>query len=197
MKVMRAKRLMTAEELYHLPKSEPGRSDQFYELDRGVLIIREPGCLYHSVMGGTLFAALHYHARHHHLGIVFGPDLGCVLRRDPDTVQSPDVAFIRTDRIPTGDDRLKFFEGSPDLAVEVISPSDRLTKVDKKVRSFLEFGSRIVWVVNPRNQTITVHKPNTIPYVLAVGTELDGEDVVPGFKISVAEVFRTYVSYAK
>ena len=185
-----ARTVMTAEELYHVPSELPGVGDRFYELDQGVLLVREPGGYYHSNIGHELAMHLGSYAKRHKLGVVVGADMGFVLQRDPDTVLSPDVAFIDVTRIPTGDAESKYLEGAPDLAVEIVSPSDRLAALDRKMRKYLDAGTRLGWVVNKQRETVTLYRKDTIPRVLTVDHYLSGEDVIPGFRMAIRELYR-------
>jgi Uma2 family endonuclease len=82
-----------------------------------------------------------------------------------------------------------YFRGAPDLAVEVMSPNDLYTEVDEKVGEWLEHGTRMVFVVNPRRRTVAVHRPGQPLRVLTVEDTLDGEDVVPGWTFPVSAIF--------
>jgi Uma2 family endonuclease len=114
---------------------------------------------------------------------------GFRLTTDPDTVRAPDVAFVRHDRLPVGEAARGFFQGAPDLAVEVISPNDLYTEVDEKVGEWLEHGTRMVFVVNPRRQTVAVHRPGQPVRVLGIDDTLDGEDVIPGWIFPIRNLF--------
>jgi len=109
-------------------------------------------------------------------------------RDRPDTVRAPDVGFVRAERIPatltTG-----FFQGPPDLAVEVISPNDRAGDLLAKVQDWLGAGCRVVWVVDPGTRTVSVYRGAKQVTILTIADELTGEDVVPEFRLPVAEIF--------
>jgi Uma2 family endonuclease len=102
----------------------------------------------------------------------------------------PDAAFFTAERMPTLDTFPKSFDGAPDLAVEVVSPNDRRAEVEEKARTWLRFGAHAVWVVHPRNRTISVWTPDGAIRTLGEADELDGGEVLPGFRIAVAELFR-------
>lgn len=133
--------------------------------------------------------ALASHVDQHKLGVVTGAETGFILERNPDTVRAPDVGFVRRERLPVGRQR-GFFDGPPDLAVEVVSPSDRPADIDAKVRQWLDAGCLAVWVVDPDDITITVHRPGQPARTLGHGEHLEDQDVVLEFSLSVAEVFR-------
>jgi len=114
---------------------------------------------------------------------------GFVLARDPDTVRGPDVAYVSSERLAAGVTDGPFFEGAPDLAVEILSPSNRPREIAEKIREYLEAGAGRVWVVDPERKTVTVHGPNRSPRTLGPDDVLDGEEVLPGFTAPVAELF--------
>lgn len=107
----------------------------------------------------------------------------------PDTVRAPDVAFVRKERLLAIGFPQTCFPGAPDLAVGVISPNDLYTDVDEKVAEWLQHSTQLVFVVNPRRQTVAVHRPGQPVRILGVGDDLSGEDVVPGSSLSVCELF--------
>ena len=109
---------------------------------------------------------------------------------DPDTVRAPDVAFILRERVPQEGLPRGFFPGAPDLAVEVISPSDLYAEVDEKVAEWIERGARVVFVVNPRRQTVAVHRARQPVRVLTEDDVLEAEDLVPGWSLPVRNLFK-------
>ena len=142
----------------------------------------------HGGVIGDLSAMVWNFARSHRLGRVFGAETGFIIARNPDTVRAPDVAFVRAERIP-GKLPRGFFSGAPDLAVEVVSPGDRASEVLAKTQDWLEAGCRMVWVVDPETQSVTVYRSRRDIVVLAAGDVLFGDDVLPGFTLPVAEIF--------
>lgn len=148
-----------------------------------------PTGLEHSDHQSVLDTSLGYFVRKNRLGRVFVGDPGFLLTSNPDTVRAPDLAFVRRERLSEPRGPRGYFRGAPDLAVEVISPNDLYTEVDEKVAEWLEHGAQLVFVVNPRRQTVAVHRPSQPIRVLGLGDELSGEDVVPGWSLSVRELF--------
>jgi Uma2 family endonuclease len=177
-------KLMTADELERLP--DDGNR---YELVQGELIAMSPVNLLHVRTVMNVLVPLHAFVTENRLGIV-GPEGGYVLHRNPDTVLAPDVAFVRADRWPTGEAEKHFGDFPPDLAVEVRSPSESMRSLLAKARTYLDAGVRLVWLVDPESQTILVFAPDADPITLTESDTLDGGDVVPGFRLSVADVFR-------
>ena len=176
-------KLMTAEELLNMSKD-----GYRYELVRGVLRKMAPAGRVHGKRGNRVNYSLSAHVYQNDLGEVYLAESGFHLETDPDHVLAPDIAFVTREQEDAFPDVDGFFPGPPDLAVEVISPSDRLTEVAEKVREWLNAGARMVIVVNPRDRTVQVHTPDTVVTLTEADT-LDGGDVVPGWRLPVADIF--------
>lgn len=126
--------------------------------------------------------------RQHSLGKVVAGELGFKISSRPDTVRCPDVAFISTPRLPT--QRVSgFLEGAPDLAVEVVSPSDRWPDVVVKAHVWLDAGCRVVWLVDPANRTVTVHENGGRVRENRITDAIEGGDVLPGLVVPIADIF--------
>ena len=181
-------RLLTADEYAKLP---PVKNEYRRDLIRGVLGVQEPPPQsQHSIIQGTIQYLLSSFVIPRRLGAV-GPHGGFWLEINPDTICAPDVWFLTADRFRP-EDEPSYPRGAPDLAVEVLSPSNRKKEMAEKVALYLGAGARLVWCVDPKRRTIVVHRPNHDPVVLGVGDVLTGEDVLPGFQCSVAAVFDPY-----
>jgi Uma2 family endonuclease len=155
------------------------------ELVRGELRMMVPPGAPHARIAIKLSTAMEIHVARRGLGTVYA-ELGFVLSRDPDTVRAPDVAFVAAGRAaPTRG----YYEGAPDLAVEILSPDDRPGYVRDKIAEWLEAGARAVWVVDPRDRTVTVHKPRRKPTRLSEADTLTGGNVLPGFELPAAALF--------
>ena len=137
--------ITTAEQLADAP--DLGRC----ELVRGELIMMSPAGSEHGGIIAEFTAILRDFVKDHKSGKVFGAETGFIIGRDPDTVRSPDVSFVEKARLPPKLPR-GFFPGPPDLAVEVLSPSDRAGEVQAKVQDWLAAGCLAVWVVDPENR---------------------------------------------
>ena len=176
-------KLMTAEELLDMP------DDGFrYELVRGELRKMAPAGRVHGKRGNRVNYSLSAHVYENDLGEVYLAESGFHLEVDPDHVLAPDIAFVTREREDEFPDADGFFPGPPDLAIEVISPSDRYTEVADKVAEWLAAGTRMVVVVNPRNRTVQAHTPEGVTELTEADT-LDGGDVVPGWRLPVADIF--------
>lgn len=178
---MVATKLVTVDEFAALPL------EGVWELVDGEMIELSPNAGRSGWIGGQLVAYLAEHVRPGRLGWVFPADTGFVLYHDRATVRSPDAAFVRLDRLPELTNA--FVPIAPDLAAEVLSPSDRMPDAMSKVAMYLQAGVRLVWLVDPEAMTITVFRPDAALRVLGVGDTLDGGDVLPGFSVPVAELF--------
>lgn len=174
---------MTADELLHLHVP-----DKRVELVRGALVVSEPPGVLHGAVVAELSGRLWDFIQARKLGLVVAGDTGFWIGQDPDTVRGPDVAFIRRERVPDPLP-LGFAAFAPDLAVEVLSPSDRPGAVLAKVGDWLSGGSRLVWVIDPERRVARIYRQDGTECMIGAEGELDGEDVVPGFRCSVAAVF--------
>lgn len=126
----------------------------------------------------------------HELGEVFGADGGFVLSRHPLILVAPDVAFVRAENIPLDYDFRTFFPGPPDLAFEARSPSDRPGAVEEKIEKYLANGTKLVWKADPILRLVEVRRPDRPPQTLYIGDTLYGEEILPGFSLPVARIFR-------
>jgi Uma2 family endonuclease len=104
-------------------------------------------------------------------------------------VRAPEIAFVRQERVGAVSERESYWPGAPDLAVEVISPSDLYTEVDEQVLEWLAAGTQMVVVVNPRKRTATVYRSHSKITILTEEEVLEGADVIPGWQIAVRDIF--------
>ena len=174
---------VTAEELFDLPDD-----GMRHELVEGELRSMTPAGMEHGRVALRLGARVLAHVEENSLGEVYAAETGFLLRRDPDTVRAPDVAFVAVDRLPPSSGG-GFAELAPDLVVEVVSPSDRASEVASKAAMWLDAGVRLVWVVDPQARLSAVHHPGGLVTVLREDGTLDGEDVLPGFRLPLAPLF--------
>jgi Uma2 family endonuclease len=161
---------------------------QHCELIAGELVMMSPAGFDHGRFAINVGNALANFTKARSLGVVVSAEAGFHIARDPDTVRVPDVAFVRADRIPPGGVK-GFFQGAPDLAVEVVSPGDRASEVMAKARDWLQAGCAMVWVVDPETRTVSVYCSRSEISVLTDADTLTGGDVLPGFSMKVAEIF--------
>jgi Uma2 family endonuclease len=178
--------MITADQLLDISANSACR----YDLIRGELIEMSPAGGRHGRVAIRIGRFLDEFVDRNSLGACFGAETGFVLAEGPDTVLGPDAAFVRAASMPPEDEQDGYLRLAPDLAVEVISPSDRAGQVSENVAEYLEAGVRLLWVIEPRQRTVTVYTPNQNARVLREGDILDGGDVLPGFSVAVAELFR-------
>ncbi len=177
-------KLVTADELLQLLDD-----DVLYELVEGRLIrVSRPGAQ-HSPVSMRLGSALYQFVTQRRLGIVFAQDAGFKLASNPDTVRGPDVSFVRAELLRGSDVPRGYWPGPPDLAVEVTSPNDRRSAIAMKIEEYLRAGVRMVWLIDPNDRTLTVHRPSAAPITLAADQAVDGDDVVPGFSLPIRALF--------
>lgn len=179
-----AAKLLTAEDLERMPASEAPA-----ELVRGEIIGMTPAGFEHARIAARISFRLSEFAGKTGLGSVCTAEGGFVLSRGPDTVRAPDVAFVSAERAARQIRPEAFFEGAPDLAVEVVSPNDPDDLVQAKVLDYLAAGARLVWIVRPRTATVTVYRSLSDVRVLTTAENLDGSDLLPSFTFPVRAIF--------
>lgn len=176
--------LMTAEELLRLPDSSSR-----HELVKGELITMTLPGEEHGVVAMNIAVPLGYHVRKNSLGVGYGAETGFQIERSPDTVLGADVAFVRRDRVEQTPIAKGYRFGAPDLVVEVISPSDSMKSVEPKIQRWLAAGALMVWAVDPKTRTVKSYERPDRVTVLHETDELTGAEVVPDFRLAVAEIF--------
>ena len=171
---------MTLEEFMKID-DEPNR----HELIKGELLTMTPPKPLHGRIVTNLTILLGVHVKANRLGVVY-TESGYHLERDPDTVLGPDLSFVSVQRVNQSDEH--YYDGPPDLAVEVLSPGDRKGYVERKLAVYLETGTRSIWHVNPRRRTVEVISSTGERRTLHENDELI-DDTVPGFRVKVSEIF--------
>ncbi len=155
-----------------------------YEYVAGELIPMPPTSGEHGDISSNIQWHLYSHVRENQLGRVYTSDTGFKIG---DRILMPDIAFVSTARLP--EDRRKTFAIPPDLAVEVVSPTDAQFRVVEKALVYLNAGTRLVWVIEPVAKTVTVYRSETDIETLTRKDTLTGEDVVEGFSCKVSQLF--------
>lgn len=176
---------MTADELLAMPDD-----GYLYELIKGEVIkVSPPPGHEHGLVTMNIAGPLYEYVKSMNLGKVYAAETGFLLEQNPDTVRAAAVAFVKRERIERAGSVKGYWIGAPDLAVEVISPGDTVGRIEGKVREWLKAGTALLWVVNPKLHAVTVYHSLTDVRVLTERDNLDGGDVVPGFAVSVSEIF--------
>ncbi|QDU87332.1 hypothetical protein Pla175_06910 [Pirellulimonas nuda] len=179
-----ATRLVTADEL-----AEISSAGQRCELIRGEVVYMSPAFSTHGRVAMRLGTRLSYFIEGQGLGTTFAAETGFLIGRDPDTVRAPDAAFVSTELLERVGPAEKFFPAAPTLAVEVASPNDSAKEVDAKARMWIAAGSEQAWVALPSRKTVTIYDKSGGVRILGENETLDGGDMLPGFELSVSEVF--------
>lgn len=179
------RQLVTAEEFWEMP-DVPGKI--FELVDGEVVEVSGANDLHHHIMV-VLFKLLDRHVEQHDLGLVRPDGLPYIIRRNPDVVRIPDVSFVDWDRVPEGEAPEFFWNGPPSLAVEIVSPSDRTNEIHAKAQGYLEAGTHQVWVLWPRQRSMTIYDADGNVWDLGPDAQLEGGDVLPGFSVRVGDLF--------
>ena len=181
------KTLLTANQFYDFCCKNEGR----YELVRGEVVKLSPVNDEHSGIAVNIGTAFNNYSRRYGFGQA-GVEAGYMLLTGPDTVRGPDVSFRL---VPRSERRqsVGFLPGAPDIAVEVISPSNTAAAVARKVAEYLAAGSRRVWVAYPATRTasrrVIIHHPNGTAITYTGNDVITDEDLVPGFSLPLSEIF--------
>lgn len=182
---MATTKLISAEEFLLL-----GDANWRHELIRGELVQLPPANLRHSRLSMRLAVRLWDFVEDGDLGVVTGAETGFTVTRNPDTVLSPDGAFVQSARLPDGKASESYYEGAPDLLVETISAPDTYGYVNEKIVFYLAAGAQLMWIVDPFCQVVTAYRSDRTARLLTIDDELDGGDVLPGFRLPVADIFK-------
>src|SRR4051794_10847590 len=145
---MAVTQLVTAEQFWDMPDI-PGKQ---LELVRGEVIEMPTSGVMHNLIVGLVYRLIYAFASERDLGLVFGDNTGYRLSQAPDTMRIPDVSLVRWEHIPEGGVPERFWSIPPDLAIEVISPSDRASDIHDKALQYLGSGTQLVWVLGPRSR---------------------------------------------
>ena len=178
-----ANRTVTLEEFSKLPETNVQRA-----LVRGEVIETMPPGGIHGSIAVKLAARLERWSEEQARGCV-AVESGFVLEHNPDTLRAPDVSFVRSERIPETGIPEGFWRLAPDLAVEVVSPSETAEEVREKIRDYLKAGTPLVWVVYPRTREVIEHTPDGLARAESGSDTLEHSDILPGFSCQVETLF--------
>lgn len=178
-----SQQLMTAEDLWQL--SDNGMR---HELIDGELLETMPPGGIHGAIAVILATLLRIWLKQQGRGYV-GVEAGYILKRNPDKVRGPDVSYVQAERIPPSGVPEGFWEIAPDLAVEVVSPTETAQEIREKVRDFLAAGTPVVWVIYPRSREVVAHLPDGTAHTYDEHSVLSSPGILPNFSCLVAELF--------
>ena len=181
-------KLISADEFWEL--SHAAGDELRRDLIEGVICEMSPAGGAHGVIALKFGARILEYVEAHQLGWVTAAETGYVIQRNPggkDTVLAPDVGYVSAGRLPQQPSP-RYVPVAPDLAVEVVSPSDEYSEVVRKIRLYLAHGTRAVWIVEPKYQTVEIHTSDG-QRTLEANDTLDGGAVLPGFTLALRDVF--------
>ena len=174
---------LTVEEFMEYPTPD-GKA----ELVRGELVVTPPPGPRHGIVVVNLATLLHNHVKKTQLGQVLA-ESSFELVDLPRTVRAPDVAFVRRERLPAGGIGAAQLKTAPDLAVEILSPSETASRLDEKLDDYAAAQVPLVWVIDPERRTVTIIASDSPTRWLREPDTLDGGRIVDGFSCPVAELF--------
>lgn len=122
-------------------------------------------------------------------GRVIGGEAGIRLSRNPDVTVGVDVGYVSAEVMARQSGKSTLIEGVPFLAVEILSPNDTQEEIDTKIETYLSAGVALVWLINPQQRTATVYQPHALPEFVNANEDLDGGNVLPGFRVRFGELF--------
>lgn len=178
---------MTAEEFFDWA-NQPENAGKRYELENGEPIEMPPPGDRHGTVNSWIGHLLWMYAIRRGRGRVSSNDSALIVEIDPPTVRGPDLMFF-DESTPVANISPRFPNALPSLVVEVLSPSDRWSKVQIRVKQYLQRGVPLVWIVDPIDYTVTVFRAGEMQVVLEESDELTGNGVLPDFRCRVAELF--------
>ena len=173
---------LTVEEFLALPDTKPGS-----ELVNGEIVQKSMPNLAHMIIQHLLSLIVGLYLRQNPIGVA-GPEGRCIVGPPGgERPLLPDFLFVAREHL-AGIELHGPLKGAPDLAVEILSPDDRMTDVMDKLRFYLMHGVRLVWLIDPENRTVTVMTSVSEARILSADDTLDGGDVLPGFRCAVGEI---------
>jgi Uma2 family endonuclease len=180
--------LMTADEFFRWANSAEN-SERHFELERGEVVEMPPPGKYHGFVCANVARILGDFTIQWQRGYVCTNDSGVIVEEDPDTVRAPDVSLFDDDE--SADDMERKYPADPPLVtVDVLSPDDRISRVVRKAMQLVARGAALVWVVDPEAREVIVYRKDREPEFFGGEDELVFEDVLPGFRCRVGDLFR-------
>lgn len=180
---------MTADEFYNSPFARGFELIKGKVVPKGGSFFEEdmPTGALHGVVTDELQSRISQFVRENKLGRVFAAETGFILGEG--TVRGIDISFVGKEKIAEFGIPEKFFPVAPDLAIEVISPGNTFDEIQDKIEEYLSAGTKLVWIIYPKKKMVQVYRNNNVINILRGSDELNGEDVLPNFKVKLSEIF--------
>jgi len=176
-----AKKVWTDQEIMSLPDN--GYS---YEVVDGELVMSPKNNAQHGDATSEILMRMRLHAKTHRLGRVFDSNTGFwMINRN---LRAPDVSFVSQARLPKKLPKA-FLQGAPDFLVEVLSPTNTRREMDERLRDFFENGTKLAWIIDLDERFAEICHSLTDRKIIGAGGVLDGENIFPGFRLPLAELF--------
>jgi Uma2 family endonuclease len=183
-----SQKVWTEEELQSLP------DDGFnHEVVDGELVMSPKNNFIHGRICTRLLTALENFNRENRLGVILESSTGFWMRNR--NCRAPDISFVprtRLEALKFKPSSRQFFPGAPDLAVEILSPNNSRSELDKRLRDFFSSGTQIAWLINPDTESVEVCRALTQRRLIGPGGELDGENLLPGFRYRLNDLFKDW-----
>jgi len=181
-----SKKTWTEAEIQSLPDD-----GYIHEVVDGELVMSPKNNFEHEHIVTRLLTTLENFNQAHHLGAVLGSSFGCWMRNR--NCRAPDISFIPKARLRSlgfTPSTRKFLPGAPDLAVEILSPSNSRSEIDSRLKDFFASGTQITWIINPDHECVEICHSPTDRKLLGSGAMLEGEHLLPGFQFPIADLFK-------
>jgi Uma2 family endonuclease len=180
------KKVWTEAELEALPED-----GYIHEVVNGDLVMSPKNNWFHGDICAHLITALRSFADRHRLGAVWDSSTGFWMENL--NCRAPDISFVRKERLHGLKRReARFFQGAPDLAVEILSPSNTRLEVDERLTDFFSSGAKLAWIIDPERELVEICRSPTQRRPPSPGGRLDGEDLLPGFEYPVVDLFKEW-----
>jgi Uma2 family endonuclease len=182
------KRIWTEAELQALPDD-----GYIHEVVSGELVMSPKNNWYHGRICVRLVTSLANFASEHRSGAVLDSSTGYWMHNR--NCRAPDISFVPKSRLAALGFKPKekrFFPGAPDLAVEILSPSNTRAEIDERLRDFFSSGTQLAWIIDPESESVEICRSLTQRKLLGPGAFLEGEDVLPGFRYPIANLFKEW-----
>ena len=182
------KRIWTEAELQALPDD-----GYIHEVVSGELVMSPKNNWYHGRICVRLVTSLANFASEHRLGAVLDSSTGYWMHNR--NCRAPDISFVPKSRLAALGFKPKekrFFPGAPDLAVEILSPNNTRAEIDERLRDFFSSGTQLAWIIDPESESVEICRSLTQRKLLGPGAFLEGEDVLPGFRYPIANLFKEW-----